>query len=163
MAPIKAFALGSATVSFALTRYLPKLVMGISTLWLAAILFAAQLFAYFTWTVIIYPKLLSPLRHLPMPKGGSFLNGHFWRIMREPTGQPLMEFIESVPNDGLIRYHHALNAERLLLTSPKALSEVLVQKSYEFIKPEQVRIGLGRILGIGILLAEGDEHKVSDP
>jgi cytochrome P450 len=34
-----------------------------------------------------------------------------------------------------------------------------VQRNYEFVKPERVRIGLGRLLGVGILLAEGDEHK----
>lgn len=45
-------------------------------------------------------------------------------------------------------------------TSSQALSEVLTTKSYDFIKPQQLRNGLGRILGIGILLAEGDEHKV---
>lgn len=46
------------------------------------------------------------------------------------------------------------------MTSPQALSEVLVTKSYDFIKPQQLRNGLGRVLGIGILVAEGDEHKV---
>jgi cytochrome P450 len=52
------------------------------------------------------------------------------------------------------------NMERLLITSPKALGEVLTSKSYNFIKPRQLRAGLGRILGVGILLAEGDEHRV---
>ena len=46
------------------------------------------------------------------------------------------------------------------MTSPKALGEVLVQKNYDFIKPAQVRHGLGRLLGVGVLLAEGEEHKV---
>jgi len=64
-----------------------------------------------------------------------------------------------VPNDGLIRYTHILNAERVLLTSPKALAEVLVHKNYEFIKPKMFSQGLGRLLGLGILFAEGDEHK----
>jgi cytochrome P450 len=36
---------------------------------------------------------------------------------------------------------------------------VLVTKNYEFVKPYQFRFSIGRILGIGILLAEGDEHK----
>lgn len=53
-----------------------------------------------------------------------------------------------------------LNTERLIMISPKALSEVLTTKSYDFIKPQQFRVGLGRLLGIGILLAEGDEHKM---
>ena len=44
-------------------------------------------------------------------------------------------------------------------TSPQALAEVLTQKSYEFIKPQQLRFGLGRILGTGLVLSEGEEHK----
>lgn len=46
-----------------------------------------------------------------------------------------------------------------MLTSPKALAEVLVTKNYDFEKPAMMRSGLGLILGNGILLAEGDEHK----
>jgi cytochrome P450 len=67
--------------------------------------------------------------------------------------------INSIPNNGLIRYLGAFNQERVFVTSPKALAEVLVTKNYDFVKPEQIRYSIGRILGIGILLAEGDEHK----
>jgi cytochrome P450 len=52
-----------------------------------------------------------------------------------------------------------MNVERLLLTSPKALAEVLVTKNYDFEKSRLLRLNLGRILGVGILLAEGNEHK----
>ncbi len=72
----------------------------------------------------------------------------------------MQRWVNEIPNDGLIRYMHLFNAERLLITSPKALGEVLVQKNYDFIKPRLVRAGLGRILGVGVLLAEGEEHKV---
>ena len=51
------------------------------------------------------------------------------------------------------------NQERILVTSPKALAEVLVTKNYDFVKPGLFRQGLARILGVGILLAEGEEHK----
>ena len=66
-----------------------------------------------------------------------------------------------MPNDGVLYYRWLFNESRVLITSPKALGEVLVQRNYEFIKPERIRNGLGRLLGVGILLAEGDEHKVS--
>lgn len=46
-----------------------------------------------------------------------------------------------------------------MITSPKGLSEVLTTRNYDFHKPSHVATGLGRLLGIGILLAEGDEHK----
>jgi cytochrome P450 len=45
------------------------------------------------------------------------------------------------------------------LTFEFRTAEVLVTKNYDFVKPAQVRNGLGRILGEGVLLAEGDEHK----
>lgn len=93
-------------------------------------------------------------------QGGSFLNGQFKRILEEPSGVPHQEWTNSIPNDGLILYTSLLNAERLLLTSPQALNEVLTTKSYDFVKPAFLRNGLGRIIGNGLILSEGDEHKV---
>lgn len=72
-----------------------------------------------------------------------------------------MRWINEIPNQGLIYYTFLFNAERIFVTSPKALAEVLVHKSYDFIKPKAVVGGFRRILGVGVLLAEGDEHKVS--
>ena len=74
----------------------------------------------------------------------------------------MRKWINEVPNDGLIYYNYVFNSERLLITSPKALGEVLVEKNYEFIKPEGIRAGIAGILGVGLLLAEGEEHKVRD-
>lgn len=73
----------------------------------------------------------------------------------------MAEWIKTVPNEGLIRYYVVGNIERVLLTSPKALSEVLALKTYNFPKPYTVQQSLERITGHGILLAEGDDHKVS--
>lgn len=52
------------------------------------------------------------------------------------------------------------NVERFLVTGRQALSEVLVSKVYDFPKSESLRIKLLRFTGNGLLLAEGDEHKV---
>lgn len=93
-------------------------------------------------------------------KGGSFLFGQFWKIQKEINGQPMREWAQTIPNDGLIYYTTVFNSERVLVTNPKALGEVLTTKNYDFIKPSQLRNGIGRVLGVGILLAEGDEHKV---
>lgn len=71
-----------------------------------------------------------------------------------------MHRVNTIQHDGILRYLGLFNTERLLIISPKALSEVLTTKSYDFIKPVQIRRGIGRLLGIGVLLAEGDEHKM---
>ncbi|MCJ1430759.1 hypothetical protein MMC27_000109 [Xylographa pallens] len=91
--------------------------------------------------------------------GASFFNGQFSKILKEPTGKPMLEWINTVPNNGLIRYTSVLNTERILVTNARALGEVLVTKSYDFVKPSGIREGIGKILGVGILLAEGEEHK----
>lgn len=72
----------------------------------------------------------------------------------------MREWAAKLPNEGLIRYYIVGNLERIMLTSPKALSELLVTKVYDFEKPKTVRQSLRRVVGEGILLAEGDEHKV---
>ncbi|KAL7627819.1 hypothetical protein AAE478_002014 [Parahypoxylon ruwenzoriense] len=122
-------------------------------------IYTLQTFLYGVWVFILWPKLFSPLRGLPEPKGGSFLMGHFKRIRSEPTGIPMRDWVATIPNDGIIRYLGLFNRERLLITNPKALAEVLVTRNYDFKKPESVRFGLSRLLGVGVLLAEGDEHK----
>lgn len=90
----------------------------------------------------------------------NILLGHFQRIFKEPSGEPQRDWIDNIENDGVIYYRWLFNEPRILVTNPKALAEVLVQRNYEFIKPQRIRDGLGRLLGVGILLAEGDEHKV---
>lgn len=157
MPPTKQFLASSALGSVLLTRYAPQYSIGY---FLAGFVFLTlQLLGWLTWVVVLYPKLVSPLRHLPQPDDATFFMGSSARIFKEPSGIPMREWTDTIPNDGLIRYTHWFNRERLLLTSPKSLNEVLVTKNYEFVKPTQIRNGLGRILGIGILLAEGDEHK----
>ena len=72
----------------------------------------------------------------------------------------MREWINEVPNEGLVRFTTVFNQERLLVTSPEALGEVLVGKSYDWEKPAQMIKGLRRILGEGVLLAGGNAHKV---
>ncbi|KAI5459613.1 cytochrome P450 [Mariannaea sp. PMI_226] len=111
------------------------------------------------WAVWVYPLLLSPLRHLPEPSGNHWMMGQWFRIMREPPGNPMREWVNEIPHDGLIRFRDMFNQECILVCSPKALAEVLVTNNYAFQKPGSLRWALSRIVGIGLVLAEGDEHK----
>jgi cytochrome P450 len=146
----------AAGTSLILERLAPQASLGIFTT--STILFFLQFVIYETYIIILYPRFLSPLRDLPTPSDNHFFTGQTKRIMREVSGMPMRDWVENVPNDGLIRYSVWFQ-ERVLVTDAKTLGEVLVTKNYEFIKPSHFRNGLGRILGIGILLAEGDEHK----
>lgn len=142
--------------SYVLQKKAPHYSLGF---WTTAFAF---LFIYFTlaqtWRIIVYPRFFSPLRHLPRPGGGHWLWDQTMRILKEPTGSPLRDWIDNVPNTGLITYSTWFEP-RVLVTNPKGLAEVLVTKNYDFEKPKQFSQSLGRFLGMGILFAEGDEHK----
>ncbi|KAF1850192.1 cytochrome P450 [Cucurbitaria berberidis CBS 394.84] len=158
--PKRALLLSSAAFTFFSFRYAPQVALfPRSYFWNITTLFLLGIFAQLCWSVILYPLFLSPLRHLPQPPDAHVLLGHFRRIFKDPSGEPQRDWIDTVPNDGVLYYRWLFNEPRVLVTNPKALGEVLVQRSYDFVKPERLRNGLGRLLGVGILLAEGDEHK----
>ncbi|EXJ90924.1 hypothetical protein A1O1_04030 [Capronia coronata CBS 617.96] len=145
--------------SILLVRYAPGYSILQSYTWTALVAYLLCWVVYGTYTVLIYPHFVSPLRHVPTVPGGSLFHGQWFTLIKEPSGAPLRRWANEIPNDGLLRYFHLFNRERLMITSPKALAEVLTTKNYDFIKPELVRAGLSQVLGVGILLAEGEEHK----
>jgi cytochrome P450 len=67
--------------------------------------------------------------------------------------------MKTVPNDGLILVRGFFNVDQLFPTNAATLSEVLVHKSYHFAKPTALRNFLAIILGKGLIVVEGDEHK----
>ncbi|KAH7254218.1 cytochrome P450 [Fusarium redolens] len=112
------------------------------------------------YLVFLYHRFFSPLRHLPQPKGTSFINGHWAESVSQPAGLPFRHWSRTIENNGLIRYKHLFNQERLVVTNPEGLKEVLGQNSYDYVKPHLLRAMVGKILGYGLLLSEGDVHKM---
>lgn len=80
--------------------------------------------------------------------------------MSRPPGLVARGWAQTFPDAGLIRIYLFGNKERLFVTSVKGLSDVFVHRAYDFVKTDQTRASLSRLAGVGILLAEGDEHKV---
>ncbi|KAL9585650.1 MAG: hypothetical protein Q9212_001387 [Teloschistes hypoglaucus] len=157
--PWTAISLSSFLISTVSIRVVPQYVPTTSYLGTFLLLFSLQLAVAQAYRMILWPFFLTPLRHLPTPKGATWYNGHAAPIIREPSAAPMARWVDEVPNDGLIYYRFIFNADRILVASPKAIGEVLVQKSYDFVKPSFLRTSIAQILGVGILLAEGDEHK----
>lgn len=153
-------AIASALLSYLLVLYRPEYSIWGSVFLTFISLAGGLLGVRYLYVHILYPKLFSPLRDIPTAPGGSFWNGHGWTILKEPTGIPHRRWVNTIKNDGLILYHYFANNERVMLSSPDTLREVLVTKCYDFEKPALARVNLGRILGVGVLLAEGDEHKL---
>ncbi|TWU72928.1 hypothetical protein ED733_000856 [Metarhizium rileyi] len=146
----------AGAASYVLQKRAPHYSLGLWTT--ASALFFAYFFLVQLWRIIVYPRFFSPLRRLPHPPNGHWLWDQTGRILKEPTGFPMREWVDNIPNAGLIRYSTWFE-QRVLVTNPKGLAEVLVTKNYDFEKPKQFSQSLGRFLGRGILFAEGDEHK----
>ncbi|KAI1157935.1 cytochrome P450 [Nemania serpens] len=127
--------------------------------------FKAFICAYFAlsflWLVYaryLVPKWLSPLLKLPQPKGGSWWNGHFWAIFSSGTAEVERRWMHEIPNDGFIYYQSILNQQRLIVTSERALQEICM-KTDKFTKPTAI-LGLAKkLLGLGLVLTEGEVHK----
>lgn len=66
-----------------------------------------------------------------------------------------------MPNNGLIRYYVALSNERILVTTTRALSDVLSHNSNDFGKSNLSKFAIKRFTGNGLGFLEGNEHKVS--
>lgn len=67
--------------------------------------------------------------------------------------------MNTTPNDGIIHTHSFFHADRLILTNPNSIADVLVSKSYDWEKPPWTRAFLRMFLGDGLLVSEGDDHK----
>ncbi|GAA5969353.1 hypothetical protein JCM8115_003109 [Rhodotorula mucilaginosa] len=112
--------------------------------------------AYILLYTLLHPHL-SNLREVPGPKRESFLWGSLPTILEAEPGRPGVKWMDEFGS--VVRYTGFFGEDRLMLCDPAALNHVLVSRSYDYPKPEEVRGDLAMILGKGILFAEGDDHR----
>lgn len=90
----------------------------------------------------------------------SWLTGNLTSFLIETPYELLGRCVKHMPNEGLLRFYIVGNLEWIFVTSPQALREMLASKVYAFEKPELLRCRLQNAVGDGLILAEGEEHKV---
>ncbi|RXW20256.1 hypothetical protein EST38_g5603 [Candolleomyces aberdarensis] len=119
---------------------------------------AATLGAYGLYKALkfIYVNRTSPLRHLPGPPNKGFIWGNLKEIMDSENSELHEKWIEEYGRT--ISYRGLFGMNRLYTTDLKAINHVLMN-SYIYQKPAPARYQLGQILGEGVLVVEGDEHK----
>ncbi|GIZ48250.1 hypothetical protein CKM354_001131800 [Cercospora kikuchii] len=149
----------SVAESAALATLFPHFLPETSIYYLSTRLLGLQFIGLAIYKLFIYPFYVSPLRHIPGPKGGLPLLGHGMTLLERPAGRTYVKWMKEIPNDGLIQFGGYLHENTLLVVGPKALQEVLVTKAYEFEKPSKTRDALRPSLGDGLLFLEGDGHK----
>lgn len=128
--------------------------------WFQAILLAqvfAILFSFCSLVdaIFVQPYFFNSLRGLPTAG-----QDPIWtRLFKEPTGDHLLQFMQQSPASQIIRYFGVLNSERLLLTNPKDIKQVLDSQAYEFGRSYLIRRLLSPILGKkSLVVIDGAEH-----
>lgn len=114
---------------------------------------------FILYKLLVYPFFLSPLRNLPQPPGFRPLFGHLFTMINRSPGEPHLRIMRDTPNNGLIHTFGLFHVDRLIPTNPCSLADVLVHKSYDFEKPSRITRVLKRLIGDGLVMAEGDQHK----
>jgi cytochrome P450 len=103
----------------------------------------------------IYPFYISELRHVPTVPGFP-LWGQFFTIITEECGVPQRRWFKQ--HGPIIRYFFPFGAERIAIADDKAIHQMTVRNPYNYPKPVRAKLWMVRILGEGVLLAEGSEH-----
>ena len=107
------------------------------------------------WLSWLYPMYFSALRHVPTVPGFP-LWGQFFSIITEECGVPQRRWHKD--HGAIIRYFFPFGAERLSIADDEALKHMTVKNPYNYPKPVRAKLWMVRILGEGVLLAEGQEH-----
>ncbi|KAI0968932.1 cytochrome P450 [Xylaria arbuscula] len=122
----------------------------------AVIFLANYAFAALFWG-FIYPRFFSPLRHLEGPRNLISIAHRSLIVYDRPPGDLFLDLIKKYPGQEILNltaFDH-----QVLVTKPRMLADLLVNKPYEFIKPPKISGFLRHILGDGLIMVEGDQHK----
>lgn len=120
--------------------------------------------SYIVYTTHFYPTYISPLRHIPGPPNKSKHNkrnipflGLFFDIIRNEAGVTFREWTEQY--GGILCYNSLFNKQTVHIADPEAIHHVFGTHAYKYPKPDRVIRVLGSVLGMGLLLVEGDLHR----
>ena len=153
MAPTVPFLplMGSAAGVAVLVSKYSTMSTAMAMLWSLSAAFALYTF----YSGYIYPIYLSPLRKVPTVPGFP-LWGQFFTIITTEVGVPQREWHQRY--GPIIRYFFPFGAERLSVADDDAIKQMTVRNPYNYPKPVRAKLWMERILGEGVLLAEGQTH-----
>ncbi|KAH8894668.1 cytochrome P450 [Thozetella sp. PMI_491] len=146
-------------------RLFPALLHSYGYLQLGFLIFLGNYATLVIYNVLIYPVFVSPLRHLRGPKTALMLMERSLMTPGRAPGDMMLDVLNEYPDEELI----LLNAARdeVLVAGPRALADLLTNRAYDFTMPSKFHGFLKAVVGEGLLMAQGDQHrflrKVSQP
>ncbi|KAJ6517282.1 cytochrome P450 [Mycena vitilis] len=104
----------------------------------------------------VYHELTSPYRNLPGPKSTHWFFGNILEIVKDQHGGLAERWIQQYGRT--MKFHRFFSISSLYTTDTRAVQHFLTHTDI-YQKSETTRTVLGRIVGPGVLVVEGDEHK----
>ncbi|KAJ7120541.1 cytochrome P450 [Mycena crocata] len=104
----------------------------------------------------VYEELTSPLRLLPGPKSTHWLYGNLKELMENEDAGLEESWVREYKH--VMKIHRFFGRAQLITTDTKAIHHFL-SNNQTYQKSEPSRFSLGRIVGPGILVVEGDVHR----
>ncbi|KAI0466204.1 cytochrome P450 [Xylaria cf. heliscus] len=154
---IKGATLCTVALSLMALRFHPDFMRDKTSLHIVFYISCLNFGVLWLYSFLIYPFFLSPLRHLQGPKTAfAFLPRTLLQLGAEP-GKPVLDLMDRYPDDDLLLVD--ILRDQLVLTKPSLLADLFVHRPYDFIKPLGAASFLKESLGIGLVTAEGEQHK----
>ncbi|KAJ7864182.1 cytochrome P450 [Mycena leptocephala] len=123
---------------------------------LASVFGTAGAYVLYGIVKVIYREFTSPFRHLPGPKSVHWFFGNLKEFMEDEDSGLQERCVQEYGRTW--KFHRFFGQTSLYTTDPKAIHHFL-SNSQIYQKSEAQRFSLGRVVGPGILVVEGDEHK----
>ncbi|KAI0822367.1 cytochrome P450 [Trametes gibbosa] len=122
---------------------------------LTAILVIAGAAVWKARSLLLAP-FTSPLLSLPGPPNKSWFLGNLGQLHGSDEDETRRKWREDY--GPVLMYRGYLSIPRLFVTDPRAINHLLTH-SMEYYKPRQVQRTLSSLLGQGLLVTEGDQHR----
>ncbi|KAJ7648294.1 cytochrome P450 [Mycena polygramma] len=123
---------------------------------LISLLGTAGAYALYEVLRAVYRELTSPLRHIPGPKSAHWLYGNMKEFMEDEDSGLEERWVQEYGTT--FKFHRFFGQSGLHTTDTKAMHH-FISNTHIYQKSEASRFSLGRIVGPGILVVEGDVHK----
>ncbi|RYP27267.1 hypothetical protein DL768_011253 [Monosporascus sp. mg162] len=124
------------------------------------ILFVIHYLGLKCYRIFLYPKYISPLRHIPGPQDNNFFFGQALNLVKAETPTALyIKWMREHPDVPLIRFLTFGNGEVIVCNSPDSFKEVLQTKCYSFRKSHFFHRLTKEFLGYGLVTMEGEAHR----
>jgi len=101
---------------------------------------------------VLYPLFRNPLRKFPVVRVANVMAGR-------PRGRTPLLWFRNHPEAEAVVMRSPLGRCVLFPASPDALRDILSTNSYHWEKPWGIRAFLGRVIGFGLIMSEGDAHR----